>query len=86
MKIVMTTEIALSRVVGRQVRSKHMEKKTLTWLEDSKNVPRGGGLQEWLSTEGSSVYLSKDEKRMSKCGNQQIHPKKKKKVHTKVWH
>lgn len=37
-KFVMTTEMAVGRVAGRQICSKHVAKNTLTWFEGSKNV------------------------------------------------
>lgn len=63
MKFVMTAEIALSRVAGKQVCSKHIDKNTLTWFEGSKSVPLRGK----MTTEGSSVHLGRDEKRRSKA-------------------
>lgn len=42
MKFVMSAEIALSRVAGKQVCSKHIDKNTLTWFEGSKSVPLRG--------------------------------------------
>lgn len=43
MKFVMTAEIDLSSMAGKQIRSKPMEKKIhSTWFEGSKNVPLRG--------------------------------------------
>lgn len=80
-KFVMTAEIALSRVAGRQVCSKHMEKKTLTWIEGSKSVPLRG---EVTGVAVDRRFLSsprqrwKEEVQDKLSGNQQCQT-------TKVW-